>query len=516
MIIDGLACVCYRPSEVSCSLSVQPQQQVDNMTPLQKAPRKAVWLVSESKMTPEHLVSFIEQLDNIEVFAGPTDVTIEFEGSILGQNLTGNIAQVIEDFNGLSDKTFATGVFRANYPQHNACTIVLNLNFAQRLLNVTLKNAAHTHAEQVVEALRQIFPQETGFTHQELEDKAARLAGLAKQLEDLRLDAANVKQTKTEAENNLNEIQANKEAADASFVELNKRKTDIEQLVTEVTQLHKQSKQTSAHLDNIKTKIEADRNSVQQSRDDVATKQGGVTEFFKEIETHRQNLKDHENNVTAIKDRTSSIVDEMNTRTTNIVTENEELQKEIKEHLLKAVGASLFGAFQKRKTNIVISKWIWAGATGAAFILQAIAVVWLAKEAGAISEAATQVAGEAASLKPFYAQPMFILKSTVTLPILALIIFCAKQYTRERDYEELYAFKSALSFSLAPYLDLVRNVSVEEHSTEYSQFIVHTISQVFDDPLAKLKTDKKHSKKDFKSLQGIIDSLKDFAKTCRP
>ena len=108
--------------------------------------------------------------------------------------------------------------------------------------------------------------------------------------------------------------------------------------------------------------------------------------------------------------------------------------------------------------------------------------------------------------KAFYAQPMFILKATVALPIIALIVFCIKQYAHERDYEELYAFKSALSFSLSPYIDLVRDLAEAEQSQESRTFVMKTIDQVFSDPLVKLDSDKKVSKKDSRAMKELIEA----------
>lgn len=183
------------------------------------------------------------------------------------------------------------------------------------------------------------------------------------------------------------------------------------------------------------------------------------------------------------------------TRTEAILGKNEQLQQEIEEHLLKAIGTSLFGAFDQRKRQIGRSKWIWGGVAALALLLQAGAVMWIAEHVKGTESAA------------IYSQPGFLLKASISIPLVVLILFCIRQYNHEREYEELYAFKGAISFSLAPYLDLVNDMSATEADEKYATFAVDTIQQIFDNPIPKKEPRLRLTRKDHTIIQGLLEHI---------
>ena len=85
----------------------------------------------------------------------------------------------------------------------------------------------------------------------------------------------------------------------------------------------------------------------------------------------------------------------------------------------------------------------------------------------------------------------------------------AVHYARERDYEELYVFKSSLSFSLSPYLDLVKKLNEESETTngEHRKFVIVTIKQIFENPLpARMETLLKGNA-DTNLLKDLLDRI---------
>jgi len=424
---------------------------------------QANWTVMEDKANAEAFLSFAEGIPNHPVFGSPSDTNLSFSGSILGVNLEGEVGVLRQDFDGLEDHAFNSASYKATFPQQNNMTITVSFNFAQRLLALNIQNTDSNQAALIYDFVKERFPYEVGFT-----------------------EASHGREIETVLEN----VKSSLEKAENSVAETNNLKQEVQNNKTESASILQEAQNSIAEINNLKSQVQADQNTVQQSQNEVGAIESKIKEFFTQIDQYSQKLSEHDNNAT-------TIIKTSEEKTSQIVKTNENLQKEIKEHLLKAVGDSLFGAFQKRKRSIVASKWIWAALSAVSLLIQTGAVIWLANEAHGI----------ATPEKAFFVNPMFLLKTTITIPILFLIIFCIRQYGQEREYEELYAFKAALSFSLSPYLDLVKDLSQDQAAESYRDFVVQTIRQVFEDPLSQVKKGEDKRAKDIGSAKDLVDSI---------
>ena len=103
---------------------------------------------------------------------------------------------------------------------------------------------------------------------------------------------------------------------------------------------------------------------------------------------------------------------------------------------------------------------------------------------------------------------VFGLRFLASAPILGMLFYCLKQYGRERDFEESYAFKSALSFSLKPYLDLVESLR-DTAQVDYQNFATSTIAQIFENTIEKRETcaSRRAWRQDLKDLAELLKSL---------
>lgn len=461
------------------------------MAPVQQTNQyQANWTVVEGKANADAFFAFVEEIPNNSLFGAPSNTNLTFSGSILGVTLKGEVADIKADFDELENHVFNSASYKATFPQQNNMTINLSFNFAQRVLALNLKNTDSNQAVLIYDLIKERFPHEIGFTEQELQDKSAKISKLLKDAEMISETSKMAASHQTEVESVLDNVKNNLETAKSYIDETNNLKKEIQNNKTEAASILQKAQDSTAEINNLKSQVRADQKTVQQSQNEVGAIKSKATEFFSQIDQYSKKLTDHDKKAT-------EIITTSEEKTNEIVKTNEDLQKEIKEHLLKAVGDSLFGAFSKRKRNIVASKWIWAALSAISLLIQAGAVIWLANEAHGI----------ATPEKAFFVNPMFLLKTTITIPILFLIIFCIRQYGHEREYEELYAFKAALSFSLSPYLDLVKDLSQAEGSEFYRDFVVQTIQQVFEDPLPRVKKGKDKRAKDVGSAKDLVDSI---------
>jgi hypothetical protein len=105
-----------------------------------------------------------------------------------------------------------------------------------------------------------------------------------------------------------------------------------------------------------------------------------------------------------------------------LVKKNEDLQAEIKVHLRKVIGSSLFHAFDTRRRWLGLGKWIWAAILLLAVIAGCLLSAWLAKS---ITGGGLEFA--------------FFVKLSAVIPISFAIFFAARQHGNERRTEEEYA-----------------------------------------------------------------------------
>ena len=157
----------------------------------------------------------------------------------------------------------------------------------------------------------------------------------------------------------------------------------------------------------------------------------------------------------------------------SLTGELKKLELQIKDQIEKAIGFSLFGAFQKRQESIVTSKKFWQWAlfvcVGAGIIL-GIYFLYTFRNMPSFNY-------------------LYLARLALSLPVIYAISFCSIQYSKERRLEEEYAFKASISVSLNPYQELVGrlvDMKVPEERAKYADFIINSIESVFSSPTDKV------------------------------
>lgn len=230
--------------------------------------------------------------------------------------------------------------------------------------------------------------------------------------------------------------------------------------------------------------------------------------YYGKVDTYEGKLnkitQDAADLVRDIRNQGKSATNEIKAYATSTVKKNTEdigaltlaldVQRERIEVLLEgATGASLFHAFEKRQLAIKsgLPKWLW---TSLVLIMLSVAYsVWLL---GAVRSFDTA----------------FYVKLGFSLTFFAGITFTLTQYRKERRLEEEYAFKAAMSVSLAAYRNLVEQalekLSTEERG-EYATFLTKSIGTIFDPPTDRVFGDKRtRISSDTKIIASIADSIR--------
>ena len=446
--------------------------------------RQLSWLSTENFLNAESFLDFAEQMQSINDFGQIQNLNITFSGGVLPIQLTGEPSQVRSDFEQITDKRFQSVNIKAAFPNSNNLNLTLSANLSFGHINANIKNGTDEIAEKLFLLIIEKFPRSSGPSDQEIEQQVLRLSALIK-------EAEKAEQASQKAQESSNSLEKQEKAAIKRLNIIQSTLSESGKLLTELKRLTEESTKKSQDISNLKDQSQADRETSQKFRDDIGAIEAKIREFFNQVDATQKAIAESK----VLSDVT---VKRCKEETEEIINKNIELQVETKEHLLKAVGASLFSAFETRKKRIEVSKWVWAGFTTAAILAQIIVIVWIANHVDSLSIDI-----------PFYKTPSFLLRVTTSIPILFFIGYSIHQYAKEREYEELYGFKSSLSFSLSPYIDLVRKIKEESEDSngEHSHFVIETIKQIFENPLpARIETSKK-GKSDSNAIKDILDRI---------
>lgn len=273
----------------------------------------------------------------------------------------------------------------------------------------------------------------------------------------------------------------------------------IQSAGAKVKELASETETVQAQLESIETAVsrvaehqqstQAASESAQQAEEDALSTRkeakGSLDEINAlkaKVELFYSTIEENEKKLAQIQQEAQASVSENDKRTEEVIRRNEQLQQEIDKQLQKATGASLFSAFHKRRRQITIAKWVWAALSVAGLAFSVYWGVFLAQAAQNLDTA-------------------FFIKLGGTVPLVVLLLLFVTQYGRERRMEEEYAFKAALALSLTPYKELIEKLEIAQQSDpQYAKFLVGTIGQIFQRPLAATDRD---SSEDFLSVKAM-------------
>lgn len=159
------------------------------------------------------------------------------------------------------------------------------------------------------------------------------------------------------------------------------------------------------------------------------------------------------------------------------------------------VGASLFNTFKTRKDELNSGVTFWTWGVGITALLTVIWIVFLFYNVK-IDEL-TVGSWLATTLK--------------SIPAILILFFAISQYSRERSYQEEYAFKSAVALTLKAYADQL-------HSDEnHDDLIINAVAEVFRSPQITHKASKSDNDETAReALKNMTDLSKSAINKIRP
>jgi methyl-accepting chemotaxis protein len=424
--------------------------------------------LSNTELLLGTLAVFYSDQEKARYFPLCADVAVKTALEALSKRMTefaGNNHQThVATFLSAADQLYAIciqyGLITFGFPQKELSELIVDLRTRKRTISKTAERVARDAATILSAAEEHSREAKERFSN-ETEELRASLESALKKCEEfqLQLQASSDAMTK-----GLEEFKAQHASVTAMAESLAKSDKATSLLATEVEEMAR----------TVRTELEA----VKDHRARIKDEMDAILAFYSEIEEHQKTMRDTQKEATAKHNELVQKYEEeqsrLKARTDEIVVRNEGLQKEIKGHLSKAVGVTLFSAFDQRRRGLLHGKVWWA------------VIMLLSAGAGAglswwLAESIKAAGGGF--------EPAFFVKLSAVIPISFAIVFAARQYSNERRTEEEYAFKSAISVSLEPYKDLLKRMKEEGHMAE-AGFVEKLLMEVFDNPVRRVYADK--------------------------
>jgi predicted nucleic acid-binding Zn-ribbon protein len=152
----------------------------------------------------------------------------------------------------------------------------------------------------------------------------------------------------------------------------------------------------------------------------------------------------------------------------------------------REVGASLFETFKQRKTELLKPLFWWRIAVGIVAVVVVVAIFAVFTNFfGIIGEVNNTLTWEG-----------IFVNTLKTLPFFFLLYYTISQYNKERNFQEEYAFKSAVALTVKAYSDVLTNTDNKD------ALIMKAVYNVYRSPI-------QNNSKPTKEVNSATDMLKD-------
>ena len=362
-------------------------------------------------------------------------------------------------------------------------------------------------ADEVINLIDAIEQLNTAIWHHRLYSFSGELLGFTTKMNQLKNQEVLINQLNTElqgglkAKDELNtlleEVKTAKTKSETASEETRTAADKATKTVDEIVALSQKAEVKTTATEEYETAAEKHASGSRASLADIQAIETKIKAFYAEVD-------DYKEKISSTSADASRAVTENKAKTDGLIVELSALEKGIQKQIQNATGFSLFHSFQTRQGNIVNAKNRWAWALLGLLVVSILFTGYLANTVGS-----TGTLGVA-----------FILKLSISIPIVGAITFCTLQYSRERRLEEEYAFKSAISISLDPYQKLVSELidkNSPEERKQFAAFILESIQKVFTSPTERIFGPKEKDKIKFeKSLKQVAEIVGSVAKAAKP
>ncbi|SEB17815.1 hypothetical protein [Marinobacterium iners] len=247
----------------------------------------------------------------------------------------------------------------------------------------------------------------------------------------------------------------------------------------EINNIHNSSSQVSEKINsNYKSSLEkveeikSDSDKFKKKIDDLNVTIGTIEDTY---QNQLANFSDLSNSFNDKLDFVESKVDYFNDRNSYL-----------DDLIGREVGASLFETFKQRKNEISPSIRFWKYAIPVAVVGT---ILWIGVLFG--DENFSNLSWQA-----------ILVNSLKAFPAIGLLLFAISQYVKERNFQEEYAFKSAVALTVNSYAEQIINTDNRD------ALIMQSVARIYKSPIYS-----KHESKEYSSILGMSKEAIDSAKS---
>ncbi|MCF8302356.1 MAG: hypothetical protein K9I94_03695 [Bacteroidales bacterium] len=231
--------------------------------------------------------------------------------------------------------------------------------------------------------------------------------------------------------------------------------------------------QQTQSLENIKKKIETE-NQVFEKQKSIFKEQESIS--AENIETIKTQIDDFNEKLKFVESKKAYF---------------EERNNYLKELIGREVGVSLFETFKQRKKELENPVNNWQKVVIGMAILTFLAIITIFTNVFGL------IGGE---IPKEFTITQLIMNSIKTLPFFFLLFYSISQYNKERNFQEEYAFKSAVALTIKAYSDIIQKDELKD------ELIFNSVGNVYKSPTIQ-KTKKT------KDDNSMLETAKDLLST---
>lgn len=310
---------------------------------------------------------------------------------------------------------------------------------------------------------------------------------------DLQEELAEVKVIKKKILDNNESIKSDIETANATLTELNDQLETISKLKDELISESDELKEINSSLEAIKLKANENLSVISTSLTESKSSEKLINSFASKIQIKDKRLIELEQEIDRSKDKLSEYEKER----VGFLKEANELIESSKKALNYKTAEGISASFQSQydKANDIKKTGSWI--LGALVcLLGTIGLgIWI-----------------------LYASPdnIGILIGRISLLPLPIIgaVFCANQYTKQKNIIEDYAYKMVLSKAIVGFSEQLKK-NGSENNEEYVHYIKTALEEIHKDPLRK-RSRLKERKTETPGLKDLVDVAEKIIKMSKP
>lgn len=403
----------------------------------------------------------------------------ENEYSING--LIGGIKNILTDVSYLVN---AHEQFIKISTQSERTSLLANLKNLYAAIDSQQTHTIATRVDEIKISLRKYNLRFHKGRYVEFEDEIDNLRKLATSLED---DIKGVKDKIQDSQLTHSEIVSEKEKYDLELAELTEKKNALINAITEF-------EKAQNRINTLSTQAEESSTNINKKQESIEASESTINEFVKEIKSRSKELEEQSAQTKAYEQK----LNEFTNRHNSSLSDAESLINSAREALQYSTAKGMSEAFQTQynaaKNGWVIFGWI-SGAI--IFVILTIAIgVWI-------------VVGSEQSTSANGINITSLIGRISMIPLtLTGAMFCARQYVKQKNIIEDYAYKTVLTKSIVAFSEEFKG------KEQYSQYIETVLREIHQDPLRQRGKDREKDKDevDLKGVIGLLEKTIELAK----